>query len=161
MGSNPEAARHVGILVGRRTYQAFALSGALSGVGGLLYAGRYGNVDATAGAGFELAVIAAAVIGGVSLFGGSGTPFGAALGALLLIEIENVLASLRVSVFAQQTLEGAAIITAVALYAIVSRRLRKPSRQGLAPQEEATGEQRFVSRGAMGGKRESVNDHVT
>lgn len=154
MGSNPEAARHVGILVGRRTYQAFALSGALSGVGGLLYAGKYGNVDATAGAGFELAVIAAAVIGGVSLFGGSGTPFGAGLGAVLLIEIENVLASLRVSVFAQQTLEGVAIITAVALYAVVSRRLRKPSRQGLAPQEEAVHERPSVSSGASGENKE-------
>lgn len=150
MGSNPEAARHVGISIGRRTYQAFAMSGALAGVGGLLYAGQYGNVDATAGAGFELAVIAAAVIGGVSLFGGSGTPFGAGLGAVLLIEIENILASLRVSVFAQQTLEGVAIITAVALYAIVSRRLRKPSRQNLAPEEGTAAEEKFISNSAPG-----------
>lgn len=137
MGSNPEAARLVGIAVGRRTYQVFALSGALAGLGGLLYAGQYGNVDATAGAGFELAVIAAAVIGGVSLFGGSGTPLGAAFGSVLLIEIENILASLRVSVFAQQTLEGGAIVVAVALYALISRRLRRPVRQKKILQSDA------------------------
>jgi rhamnose transport system permease protein len=135
MGSNPEAAEYIGVRSHRRTCEAFMLSGALAGLGGLLYAGRYGNVDATAGAGFELTVIAAAVIGGVSLFGGSGTPAGAALGALLLVEIENILALLKISIFAQQTLEGAAIVIAVAIYSIVSRRLRRPVRPDT---EEAT-----------------------
>ena len=135
MGSNPEAAEYIGVRSHQRTCEAFMLSGALAGLGGLLYAGRYGNVDATAGAGFELTVIAAAVIGGVSLFGGSGTPAGAALGALLLVEIENILALLKISIFAQQTLEGAAIVIAVAIYSIVSRRLRRPVRPDT---EEAT-----------------------
>lgn len=125
MGSNPEAAQYLGIPTGRRTYEAFAACGALAGLGGLLYAAQYGNVDATAGSGFELTVIAAAVIGGVNLFGGTGTPAGAALGALLLIEIENILALLKISIFAQQTLEGFAIVLAVALYAALSRRLRR------------------------------------
>lgn len=132
MGSNPEAARYLGIRTGMRTYQVFAACGALAGLAGLLYAGQYGNVDATAGNGFELTAIAAAVIGGVSLFGGSGTALGAALGALLLTEIENILALLRISIFAQQTLQGAAIVIAVAGYALISRRLDRPTRRNVA-----------------------------
>jgi hypothetical protein len=69
------------------------------------------------------------VIGGVSLFGGSGTPLSAVLGALLLTEIENILALLRISIFAEQTLEGTAIVVAVAVYAVASRKLRRPLRR--------------------------------
>lgn len=127
MGSNPEAARYMAIPTRRRTIEAFAVCGALAGFGGLLYISQYGNVDATAGTGFELTVIAAAVVGGVSLFGGSGSPLGAALGAVLLLEIENVLALLKISIFAQQTLQGAAIICAVAIYALLMRRLQQPA----------------------------------
>jgi rhamnose transport system permease protein len=131
IGSNPEAAAYLGLRAGRRTYEAFAACGALAGLAGLLYAGQYGNVDATAGANFELTAIAAAVIGGVSLFGGSGSPLGAALGALLLTEIENILAVLKISIFAQQTLQGAAIVIAVAAYSLLSRRLNRPVRRSL------------------------------
>jgi rhamnose transport system permease protein len=139
MGSNPEAAAYLGIRAGRRTYEVFAVCGALAGLAGLLYAGQYGNVDATAGSGFELTAIAAAVIGGVSLFGGSGSPLGAALGAILLTEIENILALLKISIFAQQTLEGAAIVIAVAVYSLLSRRLSRPVRRSLSanPREAA------------------------
>jgi len=131
LGSNPEAAMYLGIRTRLRTFESFAFCGALAGLGGLLYTSQYGNVDATAGNGFELTVIAAAVIGGVSLFGGSGTPLSAVLGALLLTEIENILALMRISIFAEQTLEGSAIVVAVAVYAIASRRLRRPVRREL------------------------------
>lgn len=128
MGSNPEAARTIAIPIRRRTYEAFIVCGALAGLGGLLYAAQYGNVDATAGgAGFNLTVIAAAVVGGVSLFGGSGTPIGAALGALLLGEIGDVLQLLKISIFAQQTLQGVAIVGAVVIYALLTRRLQRPA----------------------------------
>lgn len=139
MGSNPEAAAYLGIRAGRRTYEVFALCGALAGLAGLLYAGQYGNVDATAGSGLELTAIAAAVIGGVSLFGGSGSPLGAALGAIVLMEIENILALLKISIFAQQTLQGAAIVIAVAVYSLLSRRLSRPVRRSLSanPREAA------------------------
>jgi rhamnose transport system permease protein len=132
LGSNPEAARYLGIRAQLRTFEAFAFCGALAGLGGLLYTSQYGNVDATAGSGFELTVIAAAVIGGVSLFGGSGTALSAVLGALLLTEIENMLALMRISIFAEQTLEGSAIVLAVAVYAVSSRRLRRPVRRELS-----------------------------
>jgi rhamnose transport system permease protein len=127
MGSNPEAARTIGIPIRQRTYEAFIVCGALSGLGGLLYSAQYGNVDATAGVGFNLQVIAAAVVGGVSLFGGSGTPLGAALGALLLGEIGDILELLKVSVFAQQTMQGVAIVAAVVFYALLTRRLQRPA----------------------------------
>jgi rhamnose transport system permease protein len=155
MGSNPEAAQYLGARSGLRLYQAFAVCGALAGIGGLMYAGEYGNIDATAGAGFELTVIAAAVIGGVSLFGGSGTPFGAVMGALLLTEIENMLALLKISIFAQQTLQGVAIVLAVALYAVVSRRLRRPMRRHVLAEAalgtpELTGKRDRRTRTAVG-----------
>ena len=127
MGSNPEAAHYIAIPMRRRTYEAFTVCGALSGLGGLLYAAQYGNVDATAGAGYNLTVIAAAVAGGVSLFGGSGTPYGAALGAILLGEIDNILQLLKISIFAQQTLQGIAIVGAVVVYAVLTRRLQRPA----------------------------------
>ena len=126
LGSNPDAAVYLGVRVRLRTYQLFALCGALAGLGGLLYTSEYGNVDATAGSGLNLTVIAAAVVGGVSLFGGSGTAVSAVLGALLLGEIQNILELTRLSIFAEQTLQGAAIVTAVAVYAVASRRLRRP-----------------------------------
>lgn len=135
MGSNPEAAHYLGIRSRLRIYEAFALCGAVAGLGGLLYTSAYGNVDATAGNGFELTVIATVVIGGVSLFGGSGTPLGAVLGTILLTEIETVLALLKISIFAEQTLEGASIVLAVAVYAVASRRLRRPVRRELGPGE--------------------------
>jgi rhamnose transport system permease protein len=129
LGSNPEAAVYLGVKVRLRTYQIFALCGALAGLGGLLYVSQYGNVDATAGNGLNLTVIAAAVVGGVSLFGGAGTALSAVLGALLLGEIQNILELTRISIFAEQTLQGAAIVIAVAVYAVVSRRLRRPVRR--------------------------------
>ncbi|MGB8178640.1 MAG: ABC transporter permease, partial [Acidimicrobiales bacterium] len=129
LGSNPDAAVYLGVKIRVRTYQIFALCGALAGLGGLLYTSQFGNVDATAGNGMNLTVIAAAVVGGVSLFGGAGTALSAVLGALLLGEIQNILELTRISIFAEQTLQGAAIVIAVAVYAVVSRRLRRPVRR--------------------------------
>ncbi len=149
MGSNPEAAAYLGIRTGWRTYEVFALCGGLAGLAGLLYAGQYGNVDATAGSGFELTVIAAAVIGGVSLFGGSGSPVGAALGAVLLTEIENILALLKISIFAQQTLQGAAIVIAVAIYSLISRRLNRPVRRRLSARPQGVAAQRIAEPSAQ------------
>jgi rhamnose transport system permease protein len=136
LGSNPGAAIYLGIRVRLRTYQIFALCGALAGLGGLLYVSEFGNVDATAGSGMNLTVIAAAVVGGVSLFGGSGTALNAVLGALLLGEIQNILELTHISVFAEQTLQGAAIVVAVAVYAVVSHRLRRPVRRESANKPE-------------------------
>ena len=73
IGSNPDAARLAGIPVGRRVFTAFAVSGALAGVAGVLWAAQYQTVDSSAGTGYELTVISAVVVGGVAIFGGSGS----------------------------------------------------------------------------------------
>ena len=84
IGSNPDAARLAGIPVRRRVLAAFVSAARSPGLAGVLWAARFGTVDANAATGYELQVIAAVVVGGVAIFGGSGTRLGAALGALLL-----------------------------------------------------------------------------
>jgi rhamnose transport system permease protein len=110
IGSNPEAARLAGVPTRRRLLAAYTLSGAFAGLGGVLYAARFGTVDASAGSGLELSVVAAVVVGGVAIFGGSGTAYGAALGALLLTVIGNALPVLGINQFWQQAIVGALIL---------------------------------------------------
>jgi rhamnose transport system permease protein len=115
VGSNPDAARLAGIPSGRRVFTAFLVSGGIAGVAGVLYAARYGTIDSTAGTGYELQVIAAVVVGGVAIFGGSGSVVGAALGALLLNTILSALYVLGVSPFWNQAIAGALLLGAIAL----------------------------------------------
>ncbi len=91
IGSDPAAARLAGIPIGKRVFTAFVLSGAIAGLGGVIWATQYNTIDATAANGLELQVIAAVVVGGVAIFGGSGSVVGAALGALLLQTINVAL----------------------------------------------------------------------
>lgn len=121
IGSNPEAARLVGIRSSLLVFGAFAMSGLLSGFAGVLWGARFATVDATAASGLELQVIAAVVVGGVNIFGGSGTIFGAMLGAIVLGTIDNSLSFLRVSQFWLQAIDGAAILIAVTLDAFITR----------------------------------------
>jgi len=99
------------------------VSGAVAGLAGTLWAARYGTVDATAGTGLELQVVSAVVVGGVAIFGGSGTVTGAALGALLLTTISSALIVLRIPAFWQQAITGALLLAAIALDRIVALRL--------------------------------------
>jgi rhamnose transport system permease protein len=115
IGSNPDAARLAGIPAGRRVFTAFLVSGGVAGVAGVLYAARYGTIDSTAGSGYELQVIAAVVVGGVAIFGGSGSVVGAAFGALLLNTILSALYVLGVSPFWNQAIAGALLLGAIAL----------------------------------------------
>jgi rhamnose transport system permease protein len=130
IGSEPEAARRSGIPVGRRVFVAFVVSGALAGLAGVLYAARFGTVDATVGSGMELQVVAAAVVGGVAIFGGSGTAYGAALGALLLTTIDSSLAVLRVNGFWQQAVVGGLILAAIGLDRALAARLKRRLARG-------------------------------
>jgi rhamnose transport system permease protein len=123
MGSNPEAARLAGIPVGRRTLAAFVLSGALAGLAGVLFAARFGTVDAAAGTGYELNVVAAVVVGGVAVFGGSGTIYGAAVGALLLTTIGSALPVLGIDQFWQQAIVGGLILLAIGTDRVVAARV--------------------------------------
>lgn len=123
IGSNPDAARLAGIPRGRRVFTAFVISGGIAGVAGVLYAARYGTIDSTAGSGYELQVIAAVVVGGVAIFGGSGSVVGAAFGALLLNTILSALYVLGVSPFWNQAIAGALLLGAIALDRGISLKL--------------------------------------
>jgi len=114
IGSNPEAATLAGIPSGRRVFMAFLTSGALAGLGGALFLAMFAQVDNSAGTGYELNVIAAVVVGGVAIFGGSGTVVGAALGALLLNTIQQALVAVRSSSFWSEAIAGALLLAAIA-----------------------------------------------
>jgi rhamnose transport system permease protein len=129
IGSNPEGARLAGVRSERRVLTAFVLAGALAGLGGVLFTARFGTVDATAGTGYELTVIAAAVVGGVAIFGGTGSVYGAALGALLLGTITSSLIVLRVEAFWQQAAIGALLLLAIAFDRLVGLRVEAALRR--------------------------------
>jgi rhamnose transport system permease protein len=123
IGSNPDAARLSGIPVGRRIFLAFVINGALAGLAGVLHAARFGTLDATVGTGIELEVVAAAVVGGVAIFGGSGSVYGAAVGALLLTTIGTSLAVLRINPFWQQAVVGLLLLAAIGLDRLLAVRI--------------------------------------
>ena len=129
IGSNPEAARLAGIPVARRVLLAFTISGGLAGLGGFMFAARFAGVSASSGSGFEFDVISAVVIGGVNVFGGVGTVLGAALGALLIAVIENGFTLLKINEFWKTAFQGFAIVTAVTVDALVTRRIQEALRQ--------------------------------
>ncbi|WP_308798499.1 ABC transporter permease [Agromyces silvae] len=128
IGSDPEAARVFGIPVTKRVFLAFLANGVLAGLAGVLYASRFNSVGATTGSGMELDVVAAAVVGGVAIFGGSGSVYGAAIGALLLTTITSALTALRVDKFWQQAIVGVLIIAAIVIDRIASLRTAKKLR---------------------------------
>jgi|HubBroStandDraft_4_1064222.scaffolds.fasta_scaffold01063_8 rhamnose transport system permease protein len=125
-GNNPEAARYVGVDVGRAQCLAFVLNGALAGLCGYLWVARYAVAYTETASGSELTVIAACVIGGVSIAGGSGSVVGVLLGCLFLGMIKNALPLLAVSPFWQMAISGAVIVTAAVLNAAGAR---APQRQ--------------------------------
>ena len=125
VGSNPDAANMIGIRRDRLVFAVFAASGLLCGLAGVLWGARFATVDATDATGLELQVIAAVVVGGVNIFGGSGTILGAVLGAIVLGTLQNALNILNISQFWLQALYGAAIIGAVVLDAFITRWVRR------------------------------------
>ncbi|MCK3775911.1 ABC transporter permease [Ensifer sesbaniae] len=122
VGGNPHAAVYTGIDVGRTRFSAYCLSGALAGLSGYLWVSRYAVAYVDIAAGFELDIIAACVIGGISIAGGIGSVAGAVLGALFLGVIKNALPVINISPFAQMAISGMVIIIAVAVNARAERR---------------------------------------
>jgi rhamnose transport system permease protein len=122
IGSDPAAANLYGLKVTQRVLVAFVVCGALAGLAGVLYSARYGTVNSQAGSGFELEAVGAAVIGGVAIFGGSGTVWGAAIGAYLLFTINRALPILGVQDFWQRAVVGVLIIGAIVLDRLLSLR---------------------------------------
>src|SRR6266498_2856493 len=106
-----------------------AISGALAGLGGFMFAARFPTVDAVVAKNFELDVITAAVIGGVNVFGGAGSILGVALGAVLVATIENGFTLLRISEFWRLFFNGLAIVVAVTIDALVTQRLQSALRR--------------------------------
>jgi rhamnose transport system permease protein len=130
VGSNPEAARQAGLASRRVQIAAFVACGALAGFAGFLFVGRFGTINVTAGSGLELAAIAAAVVGGVSTLGGSGTVMGAFLGAVLIGLLDQSLVRVeQISEFWRDAILGTLILLAVMLDVSVSRRLRRRSQR--------------------------------
>ena len=121
VGGNPHAAVYTGISVGRTQCAAFVLSGALAGLTGYLWVARYAVAYVDIAGGFELDVVAACVIGGIAIAGGSGTVAGAVMGALFLGIIKNALPVVGISPFWQMAISGSAILLAIAFNAMSRR----------------------------------------
>jgi ribose/xylose/arabinose/galactoside ABC-type transport system permease subunit len=115
VGGNEEAARFSGLPVNRIKLRVYALSGLAAGIAGMVSAGYFGSASTATGQGYELTVIAAAVVGGASLTGGRGTALGALLGALVIKLIENGIMILKLNREYSSIIIGIAIIVAVAI----------------------------------------------
>ena len=121
LGGNPEAAQLVGIPVRRVTLQLYALLGALVCVAAIVSVARLNAGTNSLGTSMELYVIAAAVIGGVALSGGSGTVLGSVLGALMIQILESGLLLMDVSIGNRMVIIGQVLIVAV-VFDVVYRR---------------------------------------
>jgi ribose/xylose/arabinose/galactoside ABC-type transport system permease subunit len=115
IGGNETASRYSGIQVGRIKLLAYTISGLTAGIGAVLALGYYGAGSSGDGQGYELTVIAAAVVGGASLVGGKGSALGAVLGAVILQMISTGMVILGIPQNYSQIVTGAVVITAVLL----------------------------------------------
>lgn len=115
IGGNEEAARFSGIRVNLVKLRVYAISGLTAGIAGVVSVGIFGTASSNTGSGYELMVIASAVVGGASLVGGRGTAFGALLGALIIRLIENAIFITHQQQDYNQIIIGSAIIIAVSL----------------------------------------------
>jgi len=113
VGSNPEAARRVGMPSRAIIASVYAVSGIAAAIAGLLFAARLGSGSSNAAVGFELQVIAAVVLGGTSLMGGRGSMIGTLLGTMTIAVIGNGLILMRISPFFTQIVTGAIILIAI------------------------------------------------
>jgi inositol transport system permease protein len=114
VGGNPEAARLAGLPVRRVLVSVYVIVGFFAGLAGFVLSARLNSAEAVAGIGYELTVIASVVIGGTSLFGGSGSVWGTAVGAALIGVLLNGLVLMNVSPYIQQIIIGVIIVLAVA-----------------------------------------------
>lgn len=130
IGSNPQAAELAGIPVSRRVFGAFVLNGAIAGLAGAVMLGRFNAANANSALALELVVVAACVVGGVTIAGGSGTVWGAFLGAILLQSITRAIGALGIPQFWQQAFNGALIILAIAFDRYLNSRVKATTIMG-------------------------------
>ena len=125
IGSNPDGAAFAGLPVQRTVLTAYILCGALCGLAGFMFLARFGNITVVAGQGLELQSVAAVVVGGVNIFGGSGTSIGALLGTVLIATLEqSLLRWAQISEFWRDAVLGLLILLAIASDAVILNRLR-------------------------------------
>jgi rhamnose transport system permease protein len=124
LGSNSEAAKIAGIRTGRVTFMVYVISGLICGLAGVLWASRFEAAQTDTALGFELQTVAAAVIGGVSMLGGSGTVAGVLLGSLLLGVIQNGLIISGISPFWELAVQGFLILLAVVSDSAIQQRVK-------------------------------------
>jgi rhamnose transport system permease protein len=125
IGSNPEAALFYGLNARRVVFAAYTMDGLLTGLAAFLFAARASWIVPYLAQGLELTALAAVVVGGVSVLGGSGTALGAAVGAVTLATLDNGLVLVGASEFTRELMQGAAIVCAVIVDAALQRRLRR------------------------------------
>ncbi|MBN2047816.1 MAG: ABC transporter permease [Anaerolineaceae bacterium] len=125
VGSNPDAAKYVGIRTDRTIFLVYLLSGVISGLAAVLWASRFESAQTNTALGFELQTVTAAVVGGVSISGGVGTIPGVLLGALLLGIIQNALTLIRISAFWQLAAQGFLILVAVISDKLILTRMER------------------------------------
>lgn len=130
IGSNPAAAELVGIPVAKRVFLAFVATGAISGLAGVILLSRFNNANPNSGMGLELLVVAACVVGGVTIAGGAGTVYGAFIGAIVLQTITLSIGALGIPQFWQQAVNGSLIIGAIALDRYLTTRVKTTSIMG-------------------------------
>jgi rhamnose transport system permease protein len=129
LGSNQESALFAGINERWHIALVFILSGLLCGLVGVLWGSRFGTVDAVIAPDLHLQAISAVVVGGVSIFGGSGSVYGAALGAVIFAVMQNGVQLLGINRFWLQAVVGAAILITVVFYSYLARRAERVERQ--------------------------------
>lgn len=125
VGGNPEAARLAGVNVHGIICSVYVIVGLFAGLGAFVLSARLNSAEAVAGLGYELTVIASVVIGGTSLFGGSGSIFGTVIGTVLIGVLLNGLVILNVSPYVQQIIIGVIIVLAVAFDTFAKSRRRR------------------------------------
>lgn len=130
IGSNPAAAELAGIPVARRVFFAFLFNGGLTGLAGAVMLARFNAANANSGLALELIVIAACVVGGVTIAGGSGSVWGAFLGAILLQSITRTIGAFGIPQFWQQAFNGALIILAIAFDKYLNSRVKTTTIMG-------------------------------
>jgi rhamnose transport system permease protein len=122
VGSNPESAKISGININKVLMMVYTIMGALAGLAGVLWVSKFASAQGDTATGYELNVIAACVLGGVSIAGGSGKISGLLLGALLFGILNNALPLINVSPFWQQAIQGLVILVAIIVNVLVKRR---------------------------------------
>jgi ribose transport system permease protein len=129
-GSNEKAAAYSGVRTDRVKFFCIVLCSTLAGLAGVIYMARFGAATPTFGLGMELNIIAAAVIGGASLNGGSGTILGAILGMALLSVVSSSLILLDVSPYWQDTIRGMILLAAVSFDHVLHKNKMAAARVG-------------------------------